>query len=315
MAIQRLIRIVRRARAELSQTFKKKVARGDMATQIDVAEYWTRHNVTMHHQFANPAESIAYLEWRNDQYFDYIKHMPLDGADGLSVLDFGCGPGHDLVGFGLYSRAARLVGADLSASSLEEARNRLALHAIPCELVQLDPLASRLPFEDGSFDFVHSSGVIHHVENTLATIQELARVLKKGGRGQIMIYNRDSVWYHLYVSYQIMLVEGRYAELSVDEAFARSTDGEDCPISRVHKPEDFVRIVEQAGLSCRFVGAGISAYEAMLFHELRFKANMDRRLAPESRRFLHELTIDSRGLPMHKGALAGIDACFVIEKP
>jgi ubiquinone/menaquinone biosynthesis C-methylase UbiE len=288
---------------------------GEMPTQTDVADYWTRHNVTLHHQFASPAESVAYLEWRNDQYFDYIKHMPLHGVDGLSVLDFGCGPGHDLVGFGLYSKPARLVGADLSSSSLGEARDRLALHGVACELRQLDPRASRLPFEDGTFDFLHSSGVIHHVEDTLTTMRELARILKKGGRGQIMIYNRDSVWYHLYVSYQIRLMEGRYADLSVDEAFARSTDGEDCPISRVHRPEEFVRIAEEAGLSCRFVGAGISAYEAMLFHELRFKANMDRRLAPESRRFLHELTLDERGLPMHRGALAGIDACFAIAKP
>jgi SAM-dependent methyltransferase len=286
-----------------------------MATQTDVANYWTRHNVTMHHQFANAADSAAYLEWRNDQYFDYIKYMPLDGADGLSVLDFGCGPGHDLIGFGLYSKPARLVGADLSSSSLAEARDRLALHAIPCELVQLDPNTERLPFDNETFDFMHSSGVIHHVENTVATMRELARVMKSGGRGQIMIYNRDSIWYHLYVSFQIMLLEGRHAGLPVDEAFARSTDGEECPISRVHRPEDFVRIVEQAGLSCRFVGAGMSAYEAMLFHELRFKANMDRRLAPESRRFLHDLILDSRGLPMHKGILAGIDACFAIEKP
>jgi ubiquinone/menaquinone biosynthesis C-methylase UbiE len=286
-----------------------------MATQTDVADYWTRHNVTLHHKFATPDESAAYLEWRNDQYFDYIKYMPLDRVSGMRVLDFGCGPGHDLVGFGIHSKPARLVGTDLSSSSLAEAQSRLDLHGIKAELIRLDPAATRLPLEDSSFDFMHSSGVIHHVEDTVATLQELRRVMAPGARGQIMVYNRNSIWFHLYVSYQIRLVEGRYADIAIEDAFARSTDGEDCPISRVFAPDDFTAIVEKAGLRCRFIGAGISAYEAMLFHELRFKANMDRRLPKESRRFLHDLTLDSRGLPMYGSHLAGVDACYEIEKP
>ena len=103
----------------------------------ETAEYWTQHNVTTHYMFSDAKESLDYFDWRNDQYYDYISLMPVIGCDGKTVLDFGCGPGHDLVGFGVYSKPAKLVGVDLSESSLQEARYRLNLHGIEADLIQL----------------------------------------------------------------------------------------------------------------------------------------------------------------------------------
>jgi SAM-dependent methyltransferase len=40
-----------------------------------------------------------------------------------------------------------------------------------------------LPFEDGSFDFVCSNQVIEHVEDLETTLDELARVTRRGGVG------------------------------------------------------------------------------------------------------------------------------------
>jgi ubiquinone/menaquinone biosynthesis C-methylase UbiE len=88
--------------------------------------------------------------------------MPVSRAH---VLDFGCGPGHDLVGFGTQSKPARLVGVDVSRSSLAEARRRLALHEVTPDLLYHDINAGPLPFEDGSFDLAHSSGVLHHMQD------------------------------------------------------------------------------------------------------------------------------------------------------
>ena len=73
------------------------------------AAYWEGHNVTLHHGFRDAAESLAYFRWRNDQYIGYIERMPVSGFDDKAVLDFGCGPGHDLVGFTTHSRPSRLV--------------------------------------------------------------------------------------------------------------------------------------------------------------------------------------------------------------
>jgi ubiquinone/menaquinone biosynthesis C-methylase UbiE len=89
--------------------------------------------VTSHRRFRDREDSLKYFSWRCEQYFDY-QHMPVKVPAGNVVLDYGCGPGHDLVGFVEYSRPSRLVGMDVSAASLSEARERLALPRQP-ELV------------------------------------------------------------------------------------------------------------------------------------------------------------------------------------
>src|SRR5262249_53786141 len=153
--------------------------------------------------------------------------------------DFGCGPGHDLVAFATMSRPTRLIGADVSPTSLAEARARLALHHASCHFVEL-PGSIELPFDTASIDYVHSSGVLHHLPDTLATLRELRRILRPDGAARIMVYNYDSVWMHLFVAYIKRLVEGTYQDVTLEEAFGYTTDGVDCPVSRAYRPAEFV---------------------------------------------------------------------------
>lgn len=274
----------------------------------DSRQYWTEHNVTRHQQFESAGESLDYFHWRNAQYPGYIDLMPVAGHDGQAVLDFGCGPGHDLVGFGTYSRPGRLVGADVSSSSLREARSRLALHGIPAELIEISPGAP-LPFERETFDHVHSSGVLHHLADTAAALRDLRRVLRPAGTAAVMVYNSNSIWMHLKVAYQRTLVEGRFADLTLEQQFARSTDGEDCPISRSYRPDEFVSLAAAAGFSAVFAGAAVSLIELDLL-PLRHRALMDRRLPDASRRFLETLTFDHQMMPCTEGRRAGIAAVY-----
>ena len=87
----------------------------------DNAQYWCDVNVTEHKPFKSAAESLEYFHWRNTQYHNYIELMPVAGQDGKVVLDYGCGPGNDLVGFSAYSKPSRLVGMDISLRSVAEA--------------------------------------------------------------------------------------------------------------------------------------------------------------------------------------------------
>jgi SAM-dependent methyltransferase len=278
--------------------------------QADVTDYWTRYNVTLNHQFASAEESLAYLRWRNDQYFGYIELMPVIGQDGKVVLDFGCGPGHDLVGFATTSRPARLIGADVSPTSLAEARARLALHQAHCHFVQLQG-GIELPFDTASIDYVHSSGVLHHLPDTLGAMRELRRILRPDGMARVMVYNYDSVWMHLFVAYIKRLVEGTYQDVTLDEAFGYTTDGVDCPVSRAYRPAEFVALAGEAGFTAEFSGAAVSMVEAKLLPQ-RFDAIQDRRLPEDSRAFLLGLTIDAHGMPWHGGQRAGIDGCYVL---
>ena len=273
-----------------------------------VSEYWNHHNVTHHRSFATADESLENFHWRNSQYANYLALMPVSGFDGCRVLDYGCGPGHDLVGFGVYSKPAKLAGADVSASSIREARTRLALHGIKAELHRIEP-GEQLPFDDAAFDHVHSSGVLHHVEDPIATLSELKRVLRRGGSMNVMVYNFDSVWTHLFVAYHRAIVAGRYVDLPLREQFARSTDGEACPISRCYRPDEFIELARAAGFDVTFAGAAVSLHELSLL-ATRFEAIMDPRLPDESRRFLESLEFDGHLWPVTGGRHAGVDGIY-----
>lgn len=276
-----------------------------------VAGYWTRHNVTRHHEFASVADSLAFFQWRSSIYHDYLSLMPVSGFDDKVVLDYGCGPGHDLVGFGHFSRPARLIGMDVSSSSLAESRDRLRLHAIPCQLHQLSESDPQIPLEDDSVDYIHSSGVLHHVPDPVAILKELARVLRPGGECRIMIYNYDSVFLHLHVPYVVQLKQGMYRDDSLRAAFRRTTDGVRVPISEVYEPSAWIAIMERAGFACEFTGAAVSMLEMQVLAH-RADAIIDRRLAQEHREFLLALRFDDGGWPLApSGHRAGIDGCFL----
>ncbi len=271
--------------------------------------FWTGWNVTHHQTFATPQQSLDWFDWRNDQYIGYIDLMPVAGQDGKVVLDYGCGPGNDLVGFGHYSKPKRLIGADISQSSLGEAKKRLAVHGIPADLLKITEAGNHLPLDDGSVDYLHSSGVVHHAEDPSVVLREFRRVLSPQGRCRIMVYNYPSVWVHLFVAYIRQIVERRDQGFDIRAAFATSTDGGYIPIARVYKPEEFSALAENCGFRCRFLGAAVSVHEMILL-EHRFRAIEHPELPAEHRKFLLNLTFDARGLPYHDGQAAGVDGCY-----
>jgi SAM-dependent methyltransferase len=235
--------------------------------------------------------------------------MPVAGADGKVVVDFGCGPGNDLVGFGHFSRPARLIGIDVSAPALGLARRRVALHNTDAELIRIGEAPSVVPLATGSVDLVHCSGVLMITPNPGDILREFRRILRRDGYAQVMVYHYDSLWMHLYVAYVKMLVEARYAGLTKQEAFTRSTDGEDCPISTAYRFEEFAELAAAAGLRCELAGVSISTTEMRLLPD-RFAALEDKRLDRESCDFLYDLRFDDRGFPVYRGRIAGINlAC------
>lgn len=279
-----------------------------------VGDYWNRHNVTRHKQFSTRQASLDHFVWRCAQYPGYLELMPVAGHDGKRILDYGCGPGHDLVGFLEYSKPARLVGADVSASSLNEARARLALHQGRVDLTKLDPESSKLPFEDGAFDLIHSSGVLHHVPDLAAALQELYRVLAPGGHMQVMVYHYQSLWLHLYVGH---FLRHRYHQLPIElpirEAFARSTDGPFCPVANCYTAEEFAAEAASAGFDVRQRGVACAKYELELFSHALQPALEDTRLEAEHRDFLKALTVE-HGVPMYEGMPAGVDLVMELTK-
>lgn len=89
------------------------------------------------------------------------------------ILEVGCGTGHWLDK--LQPVAQKLVGLDLSAGMLSQARRR----QMPAECVQ--GYARRLPFRSRTFDLVFCVNAIHHFEAPRAFVRESSRILRAGG--------------------------------------------------------------------------------------------------------------------------------------
>lgn len=92
-----------------------------------------------------------------------------------SCLDFGSGVGSGGILFARHGFQVTL--ADVSTLALDFTRWRFTKRVLDARLVDLK--TSKLP--SGAFDMVTAMDVFEHLVNPVETVQELCRVLKKGG--------------------------------------------------------------------------------------------------------------------------------------
>ena len=203
-------------------------------------------------------------------------HIPeaagFDKAEGLRVLEIGCGLGTDGARF---ARAgARYTGVDLTEAAVSLARRRFELEGLPGEFRVAD--AEALKFEDESFDLVYSHGVLHHTPDARAAVAEVRRVLAPEGRAVVMLYHRDSYNYRVNIrmlrrfgarllrteagvrlahrltgepveslrEHAERLKEDAGSYLSAGEFLSRNTDGAGNPLTRVYsRAEDRIVLI------------------------------------------------------------------------
>jgi SAM-dependent methyltransferase len=104
---------------------------------------------------------------------------------GERVVDVGCGAGIDsLIAAHMVGPSGAVVGVDMTPAMLDRARASAA-HRGLANVRFHEGLAESLPVAEGWADVVISNGVLNLFPDKLAGLQEMARVLKPGGRLQI----------------------------------------------------------------------------------------------------------------------------------
>jgi len=93
------------------------------------------------------------------------------------ILDVGCGTGANLQ---MLSRFGVAEGVDVSVAALDFCRAR-GLAKVK------QGAAESLPYEDAAFDLVTGLDVVEHLDDDIAGLKEMRRVLRPGGRAVLFV--------------------------------------------------------------------------------------------------------------------------------
>lgn len=123
-------------------------------------------------------------KWEDYEYL----FKDISNEQDLIVLDFGCGPGRNLVKYA--NRFKRLDGVDLSKTTLEKAKQYIeSQNLVPGRLIHCNGL-DLANIEDNTYDLIISTITMQHIcvhEIRYHYFEEFLRVLKPGGRISIQM--------------------------------------------------------------------------------------------------------------------------------
>lgn len=126
-------------------------------------------------------------------FMEELHRWRRDESEPFDLLDIGCGTGTwtaMVAGSRLPSR--RVVGLDYSFSMTQVAHGKAAAIGEDAPAF-VNGDSEHLPFADQSFDVVTCSNSFHHYPHQAATIREMHRVLRPGGRLMLIDGFRDNV--------------------------------------------------------------------------------------------------------------------------
>jgi ubiquinone biosynthesis O-methyltransferase len=139
----------------------------------------------------------AYVRWRGSELGSITDRLErqlvlelIGDINGCRVLDVGCGDGELAVE--LKKRGATVAGIDASAEMIAAARARSERENADVRFQAA--MAEDLPFSDGQFDAVTAITILCFVDNAVPVFQEMARVLRPGGRLVIGELGKWSTW-------------------------------------------------------------------------------------------------------------------------
>jgi SAM-dependent methyltransferase len=105
-------------------------------------------------------------------------------SEPARILDAGCGSGRNMVEL---ARHGSVTGIELSETSVALARDRSAGEVVAGSILEM-------PFAEDSFDLAVSLDVIEHLEDDLAALRELRRVVAPGGSLLVTVPAYQWLW-------------------------------------------------------------------------------------------------------------------------
>jgi SAM-dependent methyltransferase len=223
-------------------------------TPIDaVREYWNRRPCNLRHSAA-PVGSRTYFDEVEARKYFVEPHIPGFAQhrrwSGLRVLEIGCGLGTDTINF---ARAgAQVTAVDLSAKSLELARQRADVYGLADRIQFIEANAERLSdfVPPEPYDLVYSFGVIHHSPHPERVLEQVRRYFTGPQTTlKLMVYYRWS-----WKVFAILLREAHGAFWRLNEAVARNSEAQTgCPVTYTYTRRSIRTLLAEYGFSAEDV--------------------------------------------------------------
>lgn len=149
---------------------------------VKAFEFMERHSIFDLSEKEDEKLSVKQI---TEKEFQGQTGFSLDELRGKRVLDAGCGGGR-FISY-LRKQGVEVMGIDMRPGLLYayagEFKDDPRFHLIQADLFEL-------PFQENSFDYIFSLGVLHHTPDPKKAFMGLVRYLKKGGKIAIWVYPR-----------------------------------------------------------------------------------------------------------------------------
>lgn len=150
-----------------------------------------------HYQQAIKKEKVVGTYEEHNRWKDhdtYIFEFVDDSFKQKMGLDFGCGPGRNIIQY--HKKFNRLDGVDISEGLIKKARENLAYDHVATPHLYVNNGHDLEPIENESYDFIMSTITMQHIcvyAIRFNLLKEFYRVLKPGGHIAIQMgYGKES---------------------------------------------------------------------------------------------------------------------------
>ena len=136
-------------------------------------------------------------QYNDSLFLEQINHYIYKGKktdfNSYNILVAGVGLGSDIINMGFFFKKykTRMVGIDLSPTSLDICKKRLYKYNLEndIDLIEMS-LLDLNPTIHGTFDLIICEGVLHHLEDPQKGLDALKGVLKDDGCIHMMVYGK-----------------------------------------------------------------------------------------------------------------------------
>lgn len=164
-------------------------------------------------------EIEAYASATAQAYLDsidgtFVEHVLRLGASRGLALDIGTGPGQIPLKIARQLPHLEIIGMDLSEAMLKVARQQASALGMDRQVKFQLGNGNRLEFRNQSLDLVLCNSVLHHLQDPVGMLDEVARVVKPNGAVLLRDLRRPSrLAYALHVHWFGRYYSGKMREL------------------------------------------------------------------------------------------------------